>query len=489
METNMNLDEMRKLVEAEDRARAEAAKANEVAQVEVANAEVVTPSEDVATVKITENAAVYDGPGLVVENKIETEKKIPDPNDYGVVSPQTLSHIEKYMAEMDEDIEKAKAMKEEAELNDTYSEAYEDEKEFTEKYNTAVDVIVKTGVGTVLDFTPEERAKLERAKTIKLEEIETVEIKTLKTKRLKKPSELNKIIKRSNDSRTTQVVLPLSGYTATMKGCSAYELMGLIDTKGNPVTDTQNKWSVIHSKIETTSIGKMDFNTFLRNTASSDYNNLVYGVLCATYPDDDKIPVTCPDEKCNMQYDHHYSIRSLIRAEEMSDRLRDTFMKIADASIDVETARKCHDEALVNTVKAIVLPVCGYTIEIYVQTAYDLINRSIKGLSKDKDSKFAEAAVLSTMVNRILIPDEEEPDVPYEIDAAMEISEIIYGLSDIDLNVLRTVADDLFGDMIVGFGLMSVKCPTCGHFTPTIPMDLEQLLFYKYRQAMSMTIE
>ena len=439
------------------------------------------------------DSASYSGPGLVIENKADN-KPTHDPNVYGVLNPETMANVNKYMAELDEEIERIKEAEANKESNTSQEDVYDNptdgEKEFMAKYNTASEVIVKTGVGSIVNFTPEEREKLERARTIKLEEVETREIKTLKTKKVKKPDDLNKIIKRVTDSRTTSVVLPLSGYTVTLRGCSGYELMTLMDTKGNAVIDTQNKWSVIHSKIESTSIGKMDFNTFLHNTAAADYNNLLYGIICATYPDDDTIPVTCPNEGCKTTYNHHYSIRSLIRAEEMSDKLRDEFMKIADASVNKAEARKCHEESSLNIMKTIVLPASEYVAEIYIQSAHDLINRSIKGLNEDKDNKYAEASILSTMVNRMLIPDVDEDDGSYfEIDAPMQIGEIIYNLPGSDLNILRAVADDMFGDMIMSFGLMNVKCPNCGHFTPTIPMELENLLFHKYRREMNMSVE
>ena len=115
-----------------------------------------------------------------------------------------------------------------------------------------------------------------------------------------------------------------------MRGCSTFELMGLITGENVDVMSLVAKWTLIHSKVESTSIGKLDFNTFLNSVASMEYDMLVYGILCATFPDEDTFPLKCP--KCQSEIEHKYLIRSLLRAEEMSDRLKEVVKDVADAS-------------------------------------------------------------------------------------------------------------------------------------------------------------
>lgn len=439
----------------------------------------------------------YDGPGLVINNE-DLEKK-EDTNVYNGrgVTPEVRGHIDEYLAEMDETIaelkERHEEIQEELESNDS-DESTEDEEdngmtkdEFDEKYNEAVVIIDKTGFGGLINFTDDEREKLEKSRKIKLEEVETVELNSIKTKKMKKKSEFDKIIKRVTNIHTTNIVLPISGYTATMRGCSAYELISLIEGNNNALLDAQQKWSLIHSKIESTSIGDMSFNDFLLNTAAGDYNIFIYGLLCSTYPDDDVIPLTC--EHCKKDFDHKYSVKSLIRVEEMKDRLKDAIMTTVDASITTDSAKKAHDEAPISQVKRVKLPNSGIIAEVYVQSAYDLINKSIKDLADNKDPKYNQAAILSTLIRTFFIPDPDEEGSYYEVDSGIDIAKTLYTLNELDVMIIRRFGDNMLEDLSMQFGLMDITCPACKHFTATLEMDLESILFYRYRQAMTSKIE
>ena len=457
------------------------------------------PDPYVAPIEPNDVPSTYHGPGLVVnhDDLVEMDKPL---GTYTGITPDSQSSIDDYLKEMDLAIDELKEEKErimeeqeiiQAEEDDIIKENDDDisrANEFNEKYNEAVVIIDKTGFGQTINFTDEEREKLETVKKIKLEEIENVEIDVLKTKKVKKKSDFRNIIKKHiNKGITTQVVLPISGYTATLAGCSAYELANLVERDQDPLRNAQAKWSLLHSKLESTSIGNMDFNEFLSNTAASDYNTLVYGILCSTYPDDDYIPLTC--EHCKKDFKHGYSTRSLIRVENMSDRLKDAIATAVDASVNAADAKEAHSEALVNVVKKIKLPASEIIAEIYVQSAYDFINKTIKEIANLKDDKYNNAAIMSTLVRTLYIPDEDEPGTYFEIDTTMEIVEVIYSLSDTDVRVIAKLTENLLNDMDIEYGFMNIKCPHCGHFTETFNFDIETLLFHRYRQALEQTIE
>jgi hypothetical protein len=360
--------------------------------------------------------------------------------------------------------------------------------ELEEKYNKAVVVIDKLHGGSVINFTPEEREKLEKAKTIRLEEVETVNIKQFKTKKSKKAN-LDNILKRQPSVHTTPVVLPASGYTASLKGASTYELISLMGSSENALLDTETKWSVLHSKLAQTSLGEMNFNDFLRATAAVDYNTLIYGLLCATYPDDDTLPLNCANDKCNKQFEHKYSVRSLLRAEKMTDKLQGLVAKVVDGAHTEETAKKVHEEASVSLTKSITLPVSGFVFDIYVQSAHELIYNSIKGLTENEEEKYNQASILSTVVKTAYVPDPDIAGDYFEYDEAMDITKIIYSLQDTDILVLSKQSELILEDLSFDFGLMNVKCPHCGHYREEVPFDIESILFYRYQQAMNTTVE
>lgn len=493
----LNLSAMRKLMEenakeAEERGETAVVGSDWMNQTKEVSTEPVVEPKDEVKVTYEKEEASYEGPGLVVEDY--DDGSAPQTVEFTGIAPSTMEDVEAYLDNMEDEFTELKSIYKGDTESDEDSESSEDdeteeidEDTFNENYKEAVIYIDKTGMGSVIDFTDEERAKLEHVNTIKINEIETIDISVLKTKKTKK-KDFDKIIKNINSPYVTPVCLPLSGYTARIKGCSAYELMSLIENGNNALLDAQTKWSLIHSKIESTSIGDMDYNTFLMNTAASDYNNLIYGILCATYPNNDSIPYTCP--KCKTEYIHEYSVKSLIRAEKMNDSLKDQFMKVVDASVNERDASDLHDNSPITKVTTIKLPSSGIIVEVQVQSAYDLINNSIKGLSNNKDAKYAQAAILSTLVKTIYMEDTEANDGSYfEITDAMEIAQVIYRLNERDILIMKKFGDELMGGMTVEYGFMSMKCPKCGHFIPSLPVEPDNLLFHRYRQALNTNID
>lgn len=434
--------------------------------------------------------------GLVIENEpiVEDELKA-EYSQFAInnISPDTNDAIMEYMKELDERIEtaqenKAKYEEENGPIEEEDDEEDEEmsEEDFQEKYEEAIVVIDKSGMGTVIDFTEEERQKLEKVKKIKLEEVETVSLESLVVKKAKKNS-LDKVLKRTNNLHTTPVVLLASGYTAVMKGCSTYELVTLFNNTDNILMDTETKWTLIHEKIESTSIGNMDFNTFLQNTAAIDYSIFIYGILCASYPDVDTIPLKC--EKCKKEFDHSYTVKSLIRAEKMSEETQELLGNIVDASHMDSTAKEFHEQAPISVEKIIKLPLSGHVVKMYVQSGFDFIKRSIKELSQNDDEKIKQSAILSSLVSSIYVADPDNEGAYLEYDGVVEISKIIYTLQDTDILVLTKQGEKMIESVGIEFGLMDINCPHCKHHTDSLKLDPDSILFYKYQQALTTQID
>ena len=488
-----NLAEMRKLMEQDAAVTA----SNESDTPVVGGMDWIssTPNAPVATPQAQKP---YSGPGLVIS--AESQKEPERDPVYQGMNQNTQNNIEKYLAEFDAAIDRAQAETQELEANQpaVNTESAPDtkqnttpEEDFDKAYNEAVVLIDKIGVGRVLDFTEDEHKKLEKAKTIKLEEVETVSLSTCITKKLKDPKNFNNIIKNINTLHTTPICLPLSGYTANIRGCTAYELMGLISSGENVLLDTQSKWSLIHSKIESTSIGDMDFNEFLFNTAAADESNFIYGILCATYPDEDTIPLPCSNSECKARHEHAYSPRQLIRAERMSDELKAEFGKIIDASVSIDTAMAVHENSPVKRVKSVRLPISGIIVELQVQSAYDLINNSLTSFTNidTTDKKYQSATIIATLIKRALVPDPENPEEMYEFTDSLDIAKIVYELRERDIIIITKMQQRMVGDLTIDYGFTKIECPKCGKFREYMEVDPAQLLFQRYHQELSANIE
>lgn len=442
--------------------------------------------------------------GIIIEKK-ETQVNHPNPYD---LNKDTMDGITAYMQDMEKTVQghaelenkvglRGEATQEEEDDSEGDKEPSKEEleelaREREEKYNTAVIVIDKFQADSI-QLTDDERLKLERVSKIKIQEVETLELKTLKTRKKPKNS-VDKIIKRMPTVHHSAIVLPGSGYTAKLRGASSYELVSLMTEANNALLDAETKWSLLHSKITETSIGNMPFNDFLRATSATDYNTLVYGLLLATYPDDDTVPLTCENPKCKHSFQQKFAVASLLRAEQMSEKLQETVRTIVAHSHSEEHAQLAHNDAAVNTVQRIKLPVSGVIVDLQTQSAYDLIYNSIKSIVESEDeeaNRYAQASMLATLVRDIYvpIPDTPEDDPEYfHYTNAMEITKIIYSLQDKDIITLSNQGDKM-SDAAFEYGFMNVRCPKCAHIHEYIPFDIESILFYRYQQSMNTSVE
>lgn len=491
--------------------------------------------------------------GVVVDNKDLEEKKQPAIGDLG---PQVLEAVKEYEDEMEQDIDRLANYKEqivaimkekgidvtnpdmmkaarqrllsagvdvnniEAIKNSTVdfsdiiagettnvnaSQHNDDivdnsEQEFNDKYNEAVVLIDKIGMGTVINFSENERAKMEKSKVIKLKEIEDVRLKSIHVKKAKDSTPIEQILKRGKKAFTTNIACVASGYTAVMRGGSSYEIIEILKDAQNYVLDIENKWRLIYEKIEFMSIGKPDtFEEWLSITAAADYNVFIYGILVATYPEEDSITFSCENPDCkkiHYEFEHRYDTRSLLRAEKMSETFKEKFQATVDNSYTVEAAKAYAENAPVNNVRRIELPVTGYVVDLCVQSAYDYIHSSIQSLSGDDvEEKYKTVAILSTSVKNIFVPDidgglDENGDYEYfAIEDPMEIIKTLYTLTDRDLAICNEMSDRITSDITFEFGMMNIECPRCHRKTLEYAMRLDNILFQRLQHATDITLE
>lgn len=453
-----------------------------------------------AQTTIPEQEVPNIGKGIIVENKPAQQDGI----KIGMTEAG-MDRVSAYLAEMDKEIEAQAELKEvilekmEVKEQDEDDEENGEDGELTadelaDKYREAVVIIDKAGIGSIINFTDEERAKMEKSKVIKVQEIENVNLQVKKTKKVLSSKKLDKILEKKASSYTSHIVLPVSGYTAEMSSCSTYELLSLVladQSEANDVLSRQKKWSLIHSKLKNTSLGKMSFDTFMRKTANLDFNMFVFGILSSTYGTQEKtIPFNC--ESCGVEFHEKLDVRALLRAERMSDRLGKLVMGTVDNSYTKDDADKYYqNEAPVSQTKLIKLPVSEFLVELQIQSAYDNVNKSLDFITEigKKDKIKGQLAIISTAISRILIPDDECPDEPYEIDNIKDIVEVLYTLKDVDVNILADQTSNYADGLTFDFGMLNLKCPKCGNITKYVPLNIETLLFFLTQEEATKTIE
>ena len=443
----------------------------------------------------TVNVVPPTGGGIIIETpKVEEQSQ---GIKVGSVPAHILENVEGILQEMDEEIEAAKQAVEEKKAEEAQAQEDEEEAETfnQDQYDKAIVIIDKLGMGTV-NFTDEERAKMEKVKKIEVQEVEVISLETLKVKRDKKQS-IDKVLKaKKNAGGTSNVVLVGSGYTAVMSKCSLFELSNLFLDKDNLVETQLSKWSFIYSKMVDSSVKFKSFDDFIKSTAVSDYNTFIFGILCASYPDVDEIGLKCTDANCpgkvvgrkdgqdvrTKDYEFKYDIRSIIRAERMSEGLLERVKEVVDNSYVEADAIRTHQQAPVSVVKRYKLPVSEYIVESGIESVHDFIYNAARVSDNLEDEKYRQSLTTATMIRKLYIPDEDGEY--FEFEDKLDIAKALYELySETDIKAVIKQNAEISKDLVIEYGFAEVTCPYCKHVTPFVPVDPDDILFHKYRQA------
>ena len=473
------------------------------------------------------------GGGIVIEKKKEIEP--------GELAPEKMEELDNYIDNMEKDFEAAAELRKKmVEVNPTVATAQEvaevhgaeavaainnniakitgnkdavvstkdledlaeanansreDTEKRLEKFNEVIISIDKVNADN-LSFTDEERAKIEKVDKIRIEEVEMVDIQSLRRRKAKTGAVDTLLKRRGNTSRSFNMIIPASGYVATMGGCSLHELMNLINEGNDPVQSYNLKWSIIHSKLITTSIGDIpDYDYFMKHTADSDMNAFIYGIMVASLPASDSINLTCSEDACKQadgtgrDYEFKYDVRSLLRVEEFSDEMIQTLGEISAATTTLESAMEVHNNSVVMSSKAIRLPDSGDIIEIQAPSAYDFLERTLKTVTNSDQIKpeYGRSAVTASRVNAVIALDGNND--PLEITDPIEIIKFIYSLPARDIIILEHMIDKHTSNNSFNFGLVDITCPHCGSHTEVLPIDISELLFIRNAKVAETVVE
>ena len=443
--------------------------------------------------------------GVVINHAdIKLAQKGPMSNE-AAVQEKVSNNVDDYVSEMDEEINSLKEAKEVIEnevLDDEEMEEIENaspsdeidynampKTEFDNKYKDAIVIIDKFKLATI-DFTEEEREKLRLARTITLKQVTSKEVRELKIK--KKKPKLEQVIKSTISNFSTVVPLIGSGYTVKLSGCSVTELMAIISTldENNPIENFSKKTSLIYEKILETSIGKLTYEEFLEKTCYVDLPMLMYGLACATFPDEDTVDLICNNEKCGKAMPHRYSMRSLLRVERFNDVVKSKIAKTVDNSYSVETSKKYASTAPVNSIERLEFPHSKIIADFEYKSLADFKKIITKQFNENIEipKELGDVYGFSIFIKAIYVPDHED-DGYYEYTDQMEVAKVLNAMNRIDLSILYKKANEMGESNNIEFGYMNIDCPHCKTHYNALTADIEQLLFTRCRLEMNTIVE
>ena len=493
--------------------------------------------KETAIEKMKREKAEHGG-GLVVDNKELAEKNAEKPLIANKAEHDAMNEIDEYMKEQDKMIAAAKnvhfdrppqtpqemvavmetlgkAAESEEIMNgekvetvamDTQeseekpAEEFKKESEETavvdeERKNIVNILIDKTGLGGDFKFTDEEKEKIFSSTEIHLKEVEEMDLSTITVKKADK-SFLESVNEFQLSSSKVPVVFPASRFKAYMTGLS-YGEMGDMSLNNENVTFDQlhKKLTVIYNKMINPSIGEFEsFEDFLKKFAYVDIDLAVYGLVVATFPEVDDIPLTCNNEKCKRSFNHKYSPRTLLRFEKANDKFLNAMKDVVECPAG--DSDKLLESSPARVHKRVKLPFSGFIIEIGIASAYDYLYTIVDNIIGDKfknehpddvNGILQINATLLGLIRAVYVPSGNGSYTMF--DNFEDMINALYMVKPEEISILASLLQKYTDSYTVEFELFGIKCPHCGTETRRIPLDINSLVFLKYQRLMSTEID
>ena len=289
--------------------------------------------------------------------------------------------------------------------------------------------------------------------------------------------------------RTTRVPLINSGYIADMSPMSSPEIRDLSNTLRSK--DAFGYWEylykILHEKIASTSIGSIDFETFLKCTSLGELEVLLYGLFCSTYPDKNSFPTQCQSPKCNLKFNFEYSNQDYMTFDDTDEngnsKTKDLMRKLV--SSQAGDPKEFFRTSIVNSLYRVPLSDSGYIVELRHPTLFNQLYDVIKQMV-DEQLENASETTLNRMpyIEKVLVPydadDLSQGYVEYE-ELTQKIT-LLTGLSeDDDLDLEEAISENILSTSHFVFKMHDVTCPICKFKQTDENVDFRQLLFMIHR--------
>ena len=288
-----------------------------------------------------------------------------------------------------------------------------------------------------------------------------------------------------NAKPTKHVVCCQSAYTAQISALKSREITNLTESDSDYYTYRKKITQIAHSHIESTSIGKINYPTFSKITSFYDFETILYGIYCQTFPENNNYRVKCPAKDCG----------KVVTAMTHNNQLVETrgkenvFERVNEVIASVKNEKDCLEKSTVHKLKRVILDETKIIADICIPTIHDYIEGILNRVTPQMAEDYSVSLGLSLFISKLFIPDlaklKETGKLTYfEIDDKIKIIKYIGDvLSYYDSLQLSDEINDFTERYRVTYSLKNVTCPHCGHVIEEIPLDMEELLFRAVRQG------
>jgi hypothetical protein len=279
--------------------------------------------------------------------------------------------------------------------------------------------------------------------------------------------------------RVMQVVACQSAYSAEISALKNQEIQNISDNNVDFYNHKKRLYRAIWSHIENTSVGKMDFATWMKVTSYFDVETLLYGAYCQTFPYENKYSLQCPKPDCNHPFEATVNNSTLI---ETRGRDAEIFSKINEVIAKVKEAKNLVTNSHVHTTKRIAVDEAKIVFDVHIPTVFDYLEGILSNVNEQFAEEFGATLGLTLFVKQALVPDVVNFErtgklrfIPVEDKA--KIIDLISNLPYYDGLQLGEQISEFTDKYRIEYSLKDIGCPSCGFQIKEVPMNMEEVLF------------
>lgn len=372
----------------------------------------------------------------------------------------------------------------EAAENRAKKKAVSEDEEYAEK-NPEIGVITIDKTETAkedLALTPEEHEKLVPTKAIKLVLVEDAELKNIEIENVATDRKVDYIRNLEGSLSKYSVPIPIYGDYMTFRGAQLIQIANLEARDDDRLEDDLNrKASLIYSKLiggtlmkKSNNQGKtvMTYQEFTNKFSYMDIDMAIYGILCASNPEEGSTELTC--NKCNHNFEHKYNFKRLMTMDGLSDDIKQRYEDILENRTNDIKLKTLHDST--NNAHRYKSPFTNNIYDVAVPSIARMID-VFKRINQG-DSIMVHNSIFASFLNSIYIYNENTGKYLQIKDSEVDL--MLDTISDIpqdDITILQKQISTM--SYSPKFAIIG-NCPSCGtHYE--IPVSIDNLLFFKQR--------
>lgn len=308
----------------------------------------------------------------------------------------------------------------------------------------------------------------------------TFDLSQVNIRKTDNPIELFEEIQKRNIFNATYEVIPLqSAYRVSFRGMNLNTRIAARKISGTNYEQTYKLLKMIYDHIESTNLGKITFDTWLKITAEDDVNTIIFGIYGATYPKESDYSIGCPH--CGSRNEIKISKEKLIQVfDQKSYKLVAEILGQNLPPIEL-VKRSC-----VNHVQRILLPDSKDLIDLGTPTLKDMLD----ALTKSNNNRNVEPELFGILkyVNKFAVISHkallERKVIDYiEISSEEQQIERLNNLTDTDKKTLEKAIEEKLKDFEVKYRVPNFKCNKCTKDVVDVDIGMSEVLFTKLAQG------